>query len=121
MQSPVRIVIGGLDAVTSGTVVSYGWQPIDLYPVDNVYHVRLSFESQAGQPPAIFTNQLPGNETQVKLVNFDAPTGFATSTPLHVANWQGRKMYFSVASYLLGQGQTAARLTYFTFYLGEAA
>jgi hypothetical protein len=120
MQNPAKIVVGGFDALTSGTVVSYGWQPIDIYPVENIYHVRVSFESQPGQAASIFTNQLPGNETQVRLVNFDLPAGAATSAPIYVANWQGRKMYFSVASYLVGQGQTACRLTHFTFYLGEA-
>jgi hypothetical protein len=62
---------------------------------------------------------MPGNETVVRLVNFDSPTGVATTSPLYVANWNGRKMYLSLISYIVGQGATAGRQTQFTFLSGE--
>ena len=119
MQTPSKIVVGGFDVIATGSVISYGWQTIDLYPVDNTYHCRLMFEFQLGQVASVFINQLPGNQTQIRLINFDVSTGMAASAPLYVANWQLRKMYLSLACYMLGEGQTGTRVTHFTFHLGE--
>ena len=85
MTSPKKIVVGGFDVLATGTVLSYGWQPIDIYPVDPTYHVRILFESQPNQPATITINQLPGSLTQIKAVNFDSSSGSSTSTPAHIA------------------------------------
>jgi len=120
MQYPAKIVAGGLDVIVTGSVISYGWQTIDIYPVDTNYRVSLVFESKPNQSSLITINQIPGGQTVVTLSNFDSQSGLATSAPLHVANWMGRKMYLSLVCYYFGQGETGTRLTQFTFTSGEA-
>jgi hypothetical protein len=116
-----KIVIAGKDVLAAGTVISYGWQSIDLYPVGSTpYHVRLTFTVNSLAPPSISSAQAPNSETQVTLTNFDLPGGIGTSAPIYVANYAGRKMYLSLAVWFFGAGETATRTTVFTFYQGEA-
>ena len=121
MPSATRIVVGGFDVIASGTVVSYGWQPIDIYPVGQppLYHVRLVFETEAEKPASVFINQMPGNQTLLRLINYDQAFGASTKESMHVANHLGRKLYLSFATHIIGVGATATRVTSYTFYLGE--
>jgi hypothetical protein len=119
-QNPSKIVVGGFDVLATGTVISFGWQPVELYPFDEIFRVQLLFETVAGQEKAaISVTHLP-NLMQIRLINFDVVSGVGTGNPIYSTVRQGRKMYFSAYSFLAGPPATGLRLTAFTFHLGEA-
>jgi hypothetical protein len=118
MTNPPKVTIAGFEVIATGTVVSFGWQSIDVYPVDQIYHVRISFESKANEASAAYINQPGPGQTIIRLINFDAP-GRATAAPLYVANWKGRKMFLSILCQMMGEGATGTRVTAYTFYSGE--
>lgn len=119
LRQPKIVVQNELDILVSGSVISYGWQIVDIYPISETpFHIRLIFEVNSLAPPAITTANAP-NETQIKMTNFDQPNGIGTSAPLHIANWMDRKMYLSLATAFIGTGPTATRITHYTIHQGE--
>jgi hypothetical protein len=117
-----RIVVSGNDILCSGTVISYGWQTVDLYPIAAAaYHVRLLFETQNDVGPATIIQQTTNTPSEValKLINFDV-LSVSSATPIHVGSYLNRKMYLSLFVHFTGVGAKGTRETAFTFYLGEA-
>jgi hypothetical protein len=117
-----KVAVGGMEVLVSGTVVSYGFQYVDIHPIANTpYHVRIFYEPPVpGGSPSLAVTQVP-NETQVRLTNFDYQTGIGTSAPIYIADWLGRRLYLSLVAHLLGAATSGTRVLHYTIHNGEAA
>jgi hypothetical protein len=121
MQEPVKVVVGGFELLVSGSAISIGYQTIDIYPVDVIFSIRILYKTVSDAAASIFLDQSIPNQAQVTATNIDNQAGVATSQPIHVANWNGRKMYFLFSCHLMGTPDTGTRLTSYSVYLGEAS
>jgi hypothetical protein len=121
MKQPVKVIVGGFELLVSGTTVSTGLQTVDIYPVDAIFSIRLIYRTVPDAVPTIQTGPFQNGQAQVIATNIDLNTGIASSTPIHVANWSNRKMYFSFSCHLMGSPTTGTRLTAYSVYLGEAS
>jgi hypothetical protein len=122
MNGPVKVVVGGFELLTSGTTISFGFQTVDIYPVDQIFSIRVSYKtipSPAG--PSIVLDNSIQHQAQIIAINIDQNTGIASKHPIHVTNWNGRKMYFSFSCHLMDAPDTGTRLTAYSIYLGEEA
>lgn len=123
MNGPVKVVVGGFELLTSGTTISFGFQTVDIYPVDQVFSIRVSYKTIPSPSDASIVLDATSVQNQIQIIatNIDQNTGIASSAPIHVANWNGKKMYFSFSCHLMGAPDTGTRLTTYSIYLGEAS
>jgi hypothetical protein len=121
MKQPIKVVVGGFELLVSGTAISTGLQTVDIYPVDAIFSVRVLYKTVPDATPSIQVDQSAKNQAQVVATNIDQNTGIASSAPIHVANWSGRKMYFSFSCHLMGSPTAGSRLTAYSIYLGETS
>jgi hypothetical protein len=113
-----EISINGQTVLAHGTVVSYGNQPIDLFPLpspSNKYLVRLTFEQRLDTVPSIAYNAQSHYIFVCNVINFDSGTITGHSTPIYVANHLGRKVLLSLTSQFIGQPIIGTRVVNYTF------
>lgn len=91
MKVPVKVAVGGFDLLVSGTTVSFGYQTVDIYPVDPTFSVRIVYRTVPNVPATIVVDQSIRNQAQLIATNIDQPTGSAAGAPIHIANWNGKK------------------------------
>jgi uncharacterized protein DUF6864 len=123
MNGPVKVVVGGFELLTSGTAISIGFQTVDIYPVDAIFSIRISYKAIPSPSDANIEidNTSTQHQAQIIATNFNQPTGIASNAPIHIANWNGRKMYFMFSCHLMGTPDAGTRLTTYSIYLGEAS
>jgi hypothetical protein len=123
MWSP-KIQTKGQEVYATGTVVSYGRNPLDFYPLPppfDMFRVEVQFIVDPTKPSGSSVSVIDPNHVRVTLNNFESSLGAATSTPAYVANYAARKIWLSLACYILGTGDTATRVIHYTFSDGGPA
>jgi hypothetical protein len=127
MLNQPRIVVAGLEAIASGSIVTAVKQDVvDIFPFsESPYLIRFKFDNDPKKDSGVSTSNLPNNSgVELILTNFDnflTGNDIAPVTPIYVANHDGFKIYCWFVSHSLGPPATAARVLHFTFYRGEAA
>jgi hypothetical protein len=121
MVSQPKIIVSGFEVIFSGTIVTYAQEYVDIYSEPAApYHLKLSFlEGSPGQSASLTVNQEVTNQTQVICQNFNSASGSATASPLYVMNWSGNKVSLNFASYIIGSGPGATRVTHYSLLKGE--
>jgi hypothetical protein len=116
-----QIKIDGADVLAQGVVVSYGNQPIDIYPLPppfDQYQVRLIFTQDTSRKSTATFATITPNLFQVTFTNFDEPVGVGTSYPIYIANYNLRKVMLSARISLLGFPPVGTRTVWFTIVDG---
>jgi len=111
------VTIAGSKVVSAGTLVSYGYQSISIYPFSdfNSYQVEIEFENNNLLPAGSKTTIIGPLHVKIAFNLFDNPSGAATAVPVHIANRNENKFFLSIASYFLGEGAAATRVVHYTF------
>ena len=112
-----KITIAGADVICSGNVVSFGTEPVAVYPFgDNNYKIEFTFITDSSrQGQAIrFLAQAP-DHFRIELINFQL-VGLpnANTEPIHVANRQGKKIFLNFVTQLIGTVNGGIRTLSFT-------
>jgi hypothetical protein len=82
-----QIEINGQKVLSSGTVVSYGNQSIDIHPLPTPYQdytVRVTFQQKVGEGATIGFSPASASLFSINLINFDSPTLSGSSAPIHI-------------------------------------
>jgi hypothetical protein len=123
MAHTPKIIIAGLEVIASGSVIASRNQDVEIHPfASSDYFIRLKFIDAPGQPVAFNVVAAPNDiGVEIILTNFEAQVGDISAThPAYIANHNGFKVYLWLAGHTIGPPITATRVTYFTFYKGEA-
>ena len=116
-----RIEVNGQSVLAHGSLVTYGNEPITIYPLpepNTGYEIKLIFQQIEGQPASINAATITPGHFQIALTNFDVPGGTGTSIPLYVAQIDKRKVLLNLSVYYVGPPQTGTRTVHYTFFQG---
>jgi hypothetical protein len=116
-----RIVINNQEVLSQGSIVSYGNQAIDFYPLpipSNNYLVKLVFQQKAGEAATINSNSVPPSTFVITLTNCDAPTIIGNPNPIYVANHLSRRVMMTLALEYVGPAIVGTRVVHYTFFDG---
>lgn len=111
----------GQSVLASGSLVTYGTKPIRCFPLpppNHLYTVELTFPTPLPGMLAGSVQVVSQNHVQVVLPMFGASGPNGLSYPLYVANFDGKRILLHIVSELIGTGDTASRLTHYTFVDG---
>ena len=112
----MRIKVGTLDVLESGTVHSRRLDPIEFALTDNMA-LRLVVEQAKGASSSI--ELLPSGTTlTMKFVNPDAQLHFGPQEPVLIGTYGDRNLYCMIRINTFGQFSSYS--ADYTFYLGEA-
>jgi hypothetical protein len=107
--------------LSSGTLVSRADQTVVLFPLPvphTGYKVELHFSKTHSGQPAISVQV--SDFVKITFENFRQDTDLGNGDALHVANHLGRKVLMDVVTRLVGHGDSANRVTSYTFFDGGA-
>ena len=121
-----RAKVGGRDVLVSGTVIAYGNDTIEIYPVEgDEYKVEIVFEDEpsatdaANPPPGSRSTGISAKHLRWTLVGFSNPLGSGTTQAVEIGAHIGRRLYLSLTVHTIGVPEKI-RLVNFEFLLGEA-
>jgi hypothetical protein len=118
------ISIGGQKVVSHGTLVLYGSQEIDFYPLpkpNDSYRVQIIFKLEPDHKSEWTRNIIGQDHIALTFINFDNALGAATAQPIYVANFGAEKLLLNIANIFIGEGETGTRMFSYTFVLGGPA
>jgi hypothetical protein len=73
---------------------------------------------QDGLTPSITWRIGDNSHFMIILTNFFGVIWSSTKSPIYVANYIGRKVFFHFATCTIGEGESATRLFHYTFFDG---
>lgn len=117
MLDPVVIRSGPAEIISSGSIISFGGNPIEitLGPNDDRILMKMTF-SEEGKPLHVEVDFKSSKTLELTFHKFNNPLGSGSSKPIHVGELLDRKLYFHYRIYhLIGGDRT---ITY-CFYLAE--
>ena len=117
---------GDHSVYSSGSVVSLGSEAIRVYPAgdehDAAYFVEIQFPEDAEHEAS--TDGRPsddGEGTIITMWNTIKSHGAGMAGRVRVADLADKALFFLLSTRLQGEGETATRVTFYTFTLGLRA
>jgi hypothetical protein len=117
----IKISVDNADVLGTGTIVCSSIAPINIYPLPvpfENYRIECVFLTDPQKQPEVSGVAVGNYHFKISFVNFNSGIGNATSTPIYVANHNGKKILFNTASYMLGSPPTGTRVFHYTFVDG---
>jgi len=113
----MKIVVGDLEVLESGTVTSNNAQDV-LFTINDAVKVRLVFNTSEDKKKKMGVSMNSNNELEFTLSNFDNPMGTEFTEAFEIGTFNGRNLYFHAR--ILGMDNSSNKVVIYTFYLGGA-
>jgi hypothetical protein len=118
----MRAVVNGAEILSSGVIVSNGFQPITLYPLGvphQTYSIEIVFEEGSATEQVVINTAVVEANLKTTIKNFGSSLTFGTSTPLYVANYNNQRVLMSFVVTRVGTDiNTETKLFSYTFFYG---
>ena len=114
------IAIGGLNVLSSGTLVSSGDDAIEIVPVQGAkdsFTVRVEFQTDLSSEVGWTRLEFRQSGPSIVCYNFGERGGSGIPDPYEIGNLDGKSILFILASTVYGVGVTKTRITHYTFVL----
>lgn len=124
MALVVAVTAGDVDVVSSGTLMLNKGQRADFYLSGmhrNGFRIEIEFLNDEGETQEIIAKVVNDQHFHLTFRNLRSPLSAGNSRPLYVANHDGRKVYLSVVTHVLGlDTDSEVRVVQYQVGLGES-
>ncbi|MEH8141111.1 hypothetical protein Q7I15_10675 [Aeromonas veronii] len=110
----MRIKVGELDVIESGTVHSNGLEKIDFVLAETMT-LRVVIEIAKDETPSVVLEP-SGSILTMKFINPQSQLHFGPQNPVHIGTYNGRKLYCMIRINMFGD--VSSYSADYTFYLG---
>ncbi|MCF8276721.1 MAG: hypothetical protein K9J17_08305 [Flavobacteriales bacterium] len=114
----MRITTGDLEIFESGTIISYGIDPITFHITEKiriVFKFKIDSHQKAHQVRAEISQE---NEMTLEFTNFEEALGIGNTLPLELGTVKGRRLFLNYRIYSLAD-KSVGKTVHYTWYLGE--